>query len=118
MTPERRAEILAHAERFRWRPYVGLATMARDITELDAEIDRLNQAGAYLQNELDAAREHHAWMLRDRDRWREEYLKASAGTDRLSVDAARSVPPVSCGPSPNGLCCACGGAVGHAGADR
>jgi hypothetical protein len=42
ITPEYRAEILAHAERFRWRAYPGLALMAQHIGELFDEIDRLN----------------------------------------------------------------------------
>jgi hypothetical protein len=42
ITPERRAEILAHAERYRWRAYPGLALMAQHIGELFDEIDRLS----------------------------------------------------------------------------
>jgi len=56
ITPEYRAEILAHAERFRWRAYPGLALMAQHIGELFDEIDRLNGEVA----RLEAARERAA----------------------------------------------------------
>jgi hypothetical protein len=51
-----------------------------------ATADQLALTSTHLQNELTGVRERYEWMLRDRDRWREEYLRA-AGPTRPRPDA-------------------------------
>jgi hypothetical protein len=89
ITPECRAEILAHAERYRWRAYPGLALMAQHIGELFDEIDRLNGEVA----RLEAARERAARIAGRLECQRDEVRQrlAEARAELGDRDEAREI---------------------------
>jgi hypothetical protein len=87
ITPERRVEILAHAERYRWRPYLGLEAMARHITELFDEVDRLNGEVARLEAARERAARIAGRLEYQRDEVRRQLAEARAELAEREDDA-------------------------------